>query len=358
MKHFFFIIFLFISLSAYSQNERPFIVIPKFHYGYILPHHESMEYIIKDRIPAVDIMIGLPLLGRQKWQQLYNYPTIGGGFYHAKLGNPEVLGTANSLYIFMTSPYFKIKKNSFDYNVSLGLSYLSKSFDYKDNLYNFAIGTPLNIHVNFNFEHKYQITDKITLFSGVGFTHYSNGAYKMPNYGLNVISTTVGASYLFAKNKPERIKSEIPNFIKKYEFQISSAVGLNGGYPISADLYFLSELSVSFGRQYSHKRGWAFGAELFYNDKKANYFIADEIDYTKKDLLHLGVFVSYDIILGKITFSIQPGVYLFKKFEDGKPIYEKISLKYKFSKHFFCNLSIIAYYANAQYANTGFGFYF
>jgi len=358
MKYLFFIIFIFLSLNTYSQTERPFMIIPKIHYGFILPHHENMEYIIKDRVPAIDIMVGIPLLGKQQWQQVYNYPTIGGGFYHAALGNPNVLGTANSVYAFMTSPYFKIKKYSFDYNVSLGFSYITKWFDYKDNFYNFAIGTPINIHVNFNFEHKYQITDKITLFSGLGFTHYSNGAFKMPNYGLNVISATAGASYLFAKTKPERIKTEIPKFKKKYEFQISSAVGLNGSYPVSADLYFLSGLSASFGRQYNHKRGLAIGTELFYNKIKSNYFKNRNIDYSNADLLHMGIFVSYDVILGKITFSIQPGYYLFKKFEDNKPIYEKITFKYKFSKHFFYNISIIAYYANAQYAETGLGFYF
>lgn len=356
MKHIVLAIFVFISLNTYSQTVRPFIIIPKFHYGYILPQRESIEYLIKDRVPAVDIMVGIPLLGNKKWQQIYNYPTVGGGFYHAELGNPEVLGTANSVYAFMTSPYFRIKKYSFDYNVSLGFSYLSKWFNYKNNFYNFVIGTPINIHVNFNFEHKYQITNNIILFSGVGFTHYSNGGFKMPNSGLNIISATAGASYLFAKTKPERIKSSIPKIIKKYEFQISTAVGLNGRYPVSSDLYFLSGLSASFGRQYSHKRGLAIGTEIFYNKINSSYF--KNGDYTNADLLHMGVFASYNVIAGKIIFSIQPGYYLFKKFDDGKPIYEKITFKYKFSNHFFYNLAIIAYFANAQYAETGFGFYF
>ncbi len=352
------IILLSSGINAYSQNNRTFVVIPKFHYGYIMAHHESMEYIIKQRVPSVDYMFGLQLLGNQKWQQIHNYPMVGFGYYYADLGNKTVLGEVNSLCFFIAAPFIKLKKYSLEYNFSLGLSHISKYYNHKTNYYNFAIGTPVNLHVNFNLEHKYKITNKLTLLIGVGFTHFSNAAYKMPNYGLNVTSCSFGANYFVFKQKPERIINEIPKFKKKFDLLISQSIGLEGSNTLSEDLYFLSNISFNFGQKFNHQGRWGVGFDVFYNNIFSNYYESNELNYKQLDLIQYGTHVSYDVILGKIQFTFQFGAYLYRKFYDYKKIYERIGVKYMFSKHFYYHISLIAYFGKAQNPETGFGFYF
>ncbi len=79
-------------------------------------------------------------------------------------------------------------------------------------------------------------------------------------------------------------------------------------------------------------------------------------DSKTKDSFYSGVHVSYDLIFGKTSFTIQTGVYLWQRAKDFQPIYHRFGLKYRFSEHWMANLTLKTFWAAADFAEWGIGY--
>ncbi len=165
-----FISIVLINNITKSQNKDKYYIESKFHYGFIAQHRPTMNDLIKYSSKSIDLLIGKQTFGKKYWEQLYRYPSYGIGYYWVDLGNPSMLGNANALYFFVNIPVFYNNKYSIDYNMASGLSYLQKG--------NKAIGSHFNVYVNFSTNIKYRLYRNLWIVSGVGATHFSNGAIK------------------------------------------------------------------------------------------------------------------------------------------------------------------------------------
>ena len=73
------------------------IVDAKYHHGRFLKNSGSLNDIMDNPYDAIDIRVGFQANGKyQKYDQLYNFPVYGVGFYHVyfkggELGNPQAL---------------------------------------------------------------------------------------------------------------------------------------------------------------------------------------------------------------------------------------------------------------------------
>jgi hypothetical protein len=53
------------------------------------------------------------------------------------------------------------------------------------------------------------------LFIGAGAAHFSNGKTSSPNYGINMVSTSVGINYLLNSSSLVMQDHEIPPLLKR-----------------------------------------------------------------------------------------------------------------------------------------------
>ncbi|MDH6534797.1 hypothetical protein D0T51_08705 [Parabacteroides sp. 52] len=169
--------------------------------GIVLP---TNKYINEGCLPAyasLSVKYGIYSSG-DSWQDIaYGMPYYGVGVYSAQFFNKRALGNPISLYLFRGADLYTFNPRlSLKYELNLGMSFGWKAYDAFDNPDNIALGSSVNIHVGVNAYLKHRLSDKWDLHYGVGLSHFSNGAYQLPNKGLNMISPFVELVYNFHGN--------------------------------------------------------------------------------------------------------------------------------------------------------------
>jgi hypothetical protein len=95
--------------------------------------------------------------------------------------------------------------------------------------------------------------------------------------------------------------------------------------------------------------------DVFY-DETLYDFIDDEPSL--KYALKQGFFLSHEFIIYRFLIVTQLGIYTYQKSFAHHTFYNRIGLRYKFSKHFFAVISIKSHSAKADFIETGLGYYF
>ncbi|MEA2105787.1 MAG: acyloxyacyl hydrolase [Bacteroidota bacterium] len=211
MKRYILIIIFFIALYPNVLGQKGegsnYFFETNYQYGFVWQHRPSIESILGGNINVLQLNIGKETYGQTYWDQLYRYPDWGAGFYCANLGNNEEMGMANAIYGYINVPLFLRKKFEVRYNISGGLAYLTKG--------NVAIGTHLNLYFDININTRIPLSNRLYLVNAFGATHFSNGAMKMPNLGLNLFSYRLGIHYQLSGTEPKKIENELPLITQK-----------------------------------------------------------------------------------------------------------------------------------------------
>ena len=217
------------------------IVEVRGHYGFFYHHHFEMERF-NAHFPAFEASVYQGTFGRKEWHYLYNYPFIGCTFYHSSLGGFEELGDAYALYPFINYPLFRDETSQFTFKLGVGVAYLTRCFDHLENPYNFSIGSHLNAAANISFEFRQEITPRLLAVASFGLTHFSNGATKSPNYGLNTFSGALGIATHLRVPRALSIFAKRPDYYK-YEFDGKHWLNVDLDYGIG-----VKDVSQTFGK--------------------------------------------------------------------------------------------------------------
>ncbi|MDR1623717.1 MAG: hypothetical protein LBS04_01930 [Tannerellaceae bacterium] len=211
-NYFLLIILLFVTKSSYaegiavSDSLSPVKKTPPLRFlsftgmgGTVLP---TNDYIREgNRIPwysAVSFKFGTYSTG-DSWEDFaYGMPYNGIGIYTVKFFNKKALGVPVSLYLFQGGNWKRFNSNwSLKYEFNLGMSFNWKPYDIFDNPDNIALGSASNVHVGANIYMKGRLNNRWDLHMGVGAAHFSNGAQRLPNKGVNLLSPFVELVYNF-----------------------------------------------------------------------------------------------------------------------------------------------------------------
>ena len=73
------------------------------------------------------------------------------------------------------------------------------------------------------------------------------------------------------------------------------------------------------------------------------------------DYKRVSVFVGYELFINKISFEFQFGAYVYRPFDEDMPIYERLGVKYYFTKQVFSSLSLKTHGSKAEAIEYGIG---
>ncbi len=332
----------------------------KVHYGFIIPHHKSIAYLLDKHVRGFELSLSRPAYGNHVWEQLYRYPRTGAGYFFCDYGNPEVLGKAHALFGFINIPVIRDHNNHhlLNYRISFGMSWLTKRFDVYENYLNTAIGTHLNIYFRLGFDTKIPVSDKLELLGEIGFTHCSNGKIRSPNFGLNVLSGSVGMNYFINRTSKERTKLELPEEYNRNYYSIVYSAGMKVYDNLVDRHYFISSLSFDYERHLNLKRRIGIGADLFYDKSISEALAVDgELDKDMANLFRFGLHCSHTLVYNKTLMSVNIGRYLYSRYTDLSLFYSRLALRYKLTDHILLNLSLKAHSAKADFVEWGIGYY-
>ncbi len=354
------------SIAQDSIKKHNYYVSADYLSGFILPHHKAFDYFIKGYVKSINLGVARQTNGTKDWHKLYNMPYVGLAYNFSDFGNKQQLGQAHSIYPFIVFPLFNKHKISTNLQFAAGVSWLTKHFDIHKNMYNIAIGSHLNAYLNFNVNFDIDISNNFHLFTALGFTHFSNGGTQHPNKGINIIAANAGVKYLINNNIQIANNEDFNEikFNKKNYYSIIVAGGLKTLEPARTKKYFVSSFQVNAERQISRKSRLGIGIDLFNDNSVVDYLRFKKIvePNTKlgktKDNYYAGGHVSYDLVFGKTSFTIQTGFYFWQKAKSFQNMYNRFGIKYRFSEHFMANLTLKTFWAAADFAEWGVGYVF
>jgi hypothetical protein len=358
-----FVMFFIIS-ATYATDKGDILknvyIDSKLHYGFIIPHHNSIAYLLERHVYGFEINISKPTYGRHIWEQLYRNPRTGMGYVFFDYGNDEVLGKVHALYGFMNIPVVRNKNDSrlLNYRISFGMSYLTRKFDVHENYLNTAIGSNINIYFRMGFDTRVPVSENFEILGEIGFTHCSNGKVKSPNYGLNVLSGSIGLSYFINSTGRQRTVLDLPEDYKRNWVSVIYSAGGKVYDNLFGRHYFISSFSFDYERNINIKRRIGLGADFFY-DGSIREALADdgELNEDLANLFKFGLHGSHTLIYNKLLMTVNVGRYLYSRYTDLSLFYSRLALRYKVGDHFLLNLSLKAHNAKADFVEWGVGYH-
>ncbi len=342
-----------------------------------------------DSYQSASLQYGIETNGKKLWQQIYGYPTWGFGFYSVNFFDPNELGNPSALYTFINAPLFKrFKRWSINYEVGFGLTYNWKKFDANTNAFQYAIGSSNTVFIDLGLNADIMLGKRFNLTAGFTFTHFSNGATKVPNLGINLFAPRIGLKYMF-KDRPDFIVKDIPKYNDTWEYIIlfaasSKQLGFkvisdNNDTSYVAETYGIFTFSTGINRQISHKVKIGVGADIGYDASYNSYIEYDNdlnsvlVNAGNDNKLAMGFYGSFELVVNRLSLIIQPGWYVYREkweipdetpptgvsYPRRKPgnSYQRVGLKYHILENAFAGINIRAYdFSIADYIEWNIGY--
>lgn len=321
--------------------------------GFVWAHTKEIDNL-KAPIYGSSIDLRVKTANRKYWQRLYHQPFWGVRFYYAYLGNPNITGSVYGILPYIELPVIKKAKWQWNIRGSAGLGYITKPFNNTSNPENGTVGTYINANMGAHGVLSTFISKNVELTLMGGITHFSNGNIKLPNLGLNLPDATLGLTYYLATRE---VELETPKKFEDYKNDFS-AVLLSG---IKNTNYLFSDRVTPISLQFKYTRHISLwnrlggGVDLFYDE--GNFFSEQDIQKNGfTNAFEAGIKISHELRISRLSFISDVGVYLYKKNDAKRAIYQQLGLKYQVSKNIYLYSLLKAHFDSADYFGFGLGY--
>lgn len=329
--------------------------------GFIMVHRATIGHLVKGFPSIYELNISHATAGDKLWQIENNKPDVGLSFQCLDYKNPSQLGYAFALVPYIDIPLNqRVKTSRLILRLCWGATYITKCFDIHNNPKNIAIGSHVNAFVQFKWFWQVQLSQRLRLEPGFAFTHCSNGKSRNPNLGLNVASLNLGLNYTLPQSTPANI-SRIDSSTKvksKNEIMAVAAVGFNEKGVQTGRLYCLL-LSGAYQRNIRNTHKFSFGADLYCDQVYAE-------DYQNKllkrpqgiDQWRASLRAGYSYNVGRLSFPIEIGYYVFQKVNPDAALVSRIGVRYYSKSGLIAHFGLRTHFAVAYDFEYGLGYRF
>ena len=236
-----------------------------------------------------------------------------------------------------------------------GLGFVTKAYDRFENTKQIAIGSQVNAAIQLMAEYRYR-SGRTQFSAGVGVDHWSNGAYRMPNLGLNMLGLNVAVAYALGDVAPYEFQPDTTKrHVKGRTQSVVAAFGVcEASTPLSGQ-YTAYSVNGQMEWRVSRKSAVAAGADIF---NKGTLVTIDgsmagkpRVEYTQ-----FGVHGGYALLFGASQLFFQMGAYVYTPVPDEAPVYHRIGVRHRAGKHLLLNMSLKSHYAVADHWEFGLGY--
>ena len=354
------ILFLFILIQNMSGQEKSSSLQINFrgHYGFIMVHRDNMSHLVKGHPYMLEFSISKPTYGVKEWEQIYAFPEIGVSFLYADLANRQQLGTAYALYPYINYRMNRNDKCNMRLRIGAGIGYFPTTFDIFENHKNLAISSHLNGAISVLFANRLCLSKRISWENGISFTHFSNGAYKMPNLGVNIVTLNTGVSLSLGNTERKPVKTTALAQKKAFDFLIVGTAGIKS-LEAAGQKYFVYTLRMVLDKAMNRKSSLGVGLDIGYNSSLFDKLIYDSIFVTNKAaIIQPGINLSYTLNMDKLSLFINNGFYLNKVDIRSGLFYHRLGIRYKFNYNLIANVSLKTHFGVADHFEFGIGYCF
>jgi hypothetical protein len=323
----------------------------KAHYGFVMAHSVNMAHLANQRPWGLELDIKQRTYGKKSWQQEYNYPVIGYCLSFFNMDKKKPLGNTYSFIHYFSKPIIKIDKSSLSYRIGGGPGFVYRTFDARENYKNNVISAHFNYALSGKLEYSFILKNNVLFNTGVALMHLSNGAMKVPNLGINIVSLYAGLE-LKSSSVHEFVKDTLLPVKKTYGLNVFTGVSLKETYPVSGPKYFASTISLYGDRVLNRKSIFNAGMDLMFDASVKRYAKNDSLEFSK--LIKAGFIAGHELVISKLSILTQFGIYLYDPVLQRK-IYQRYGVKYYFTKKIFGGIAMRVHIGNVDYVEWGLG---
>ena len=313
-------------------------------YGFAIPHHEDMAYYFNDHA----YRLSGSFLQKRSSALLYGSNIRKGiSFLFIRAGEKNVVGNAFALAYVLRYPL--INKALFYLETRTGITYSSCTYT-KDNYFFNAIGTHLNALIDVALIKHFSFS-KWQPFVHLSWNHYSNGALRMPNLGINVPVFGLGLSYQFASSKPD----SLIHYEKPYKPGIDVLI-LGGIKQKKIEGPVSPVVTFSFNKLFKEQKSsyWLGGFDLIYDKSiQDNLVLLHDTILSASTNVKIGYHMGWVYAVGKLEVDIEIGSYLKNVNFSKEMIFERLAYQYFFNNQFGLRLGLRAHFAKADVIEMG-----
>ncbi|GAB4259069.1 MAG: hypothetical protein Kow0079_16250 [Vicingaceae bacterium] len=301
---------------------------------------------------AFELNYHIQTKGDRNWQQYFLKPSIGIGFGYINLANKQYLGNGYSIFPFVDFPLNKADRVKLRLQFGYGLGFVEKNFDRTDNYKNLALGSKLNVFIGINQKAEIKIADNFKTSIGFSFWHFSNGAFKTPNLGINIPALNIGVKYGF--NKIDAVNFTAVDREKKWNTLLLLNFGAKEIAPFNGPKYPIASIVFEKTKVVSNKSDLGVGLDVFYN-ASLPVLIERDTNLTSGnfDAIRLGVHGAWFLNLGKLQYYFNFGGYFINHYRDRGMFFHRIGSRYALNDKFILNLSLKTHFAVADFVEFG-----
>ncbi|REC42078.1 acyloxyacyl hydrolase [Chryseobacterium sp. 5_R23647] len=388
MKHFDLFIFLLIS-AFYSSQELD--TIPRsnlqgsvsMQFGKFLGTNDYLKELKHREFIGASAELTVQTDGSQEWHKRFGRPYYGGGIVAFDFLKNSDMGRPFAIYGTFGGAIKETPTHSWNYNTSGGFAFNWTPFDQEKRYLNQTFGSSVSVYISFGANYKYYLSKHLDLGLGLNFTHFSNGALKLPNKGMNTFNSQLSLTYHFDERQFAP-KDTLSVFDKYSTLDVNVFGGVRHSIFYGKDEGFSYDdvdlidkfkgryyenwgIETVYHRQVTYKSSLGLGIGLMYDEDYNHKFYQDEngkIQTTKRfqnDQLLLNIFPSYRLSISKFAIQIQPGFYLFKKPIDKRYdktiFYQRVGFQYTIGKNLLIGIGLRSFiFHKADYIEWRLGY--
>lgn len=352
------VIRLIIPSHCFGQDSIRYAFEFNAHTGFVLPHRDTLRKTAKGAYPS-SLALGFSWLNASKdgFEKANRYTENGVLFGYTHFDKTNILGEG-FYYMMYTEPQLTLNKRiNFTLRASAGIIYLNKVYDFTDNPDNRFYSSPVSGLLRIGFHANYSITSSWQINASANFNHISNGGMRVPNLGMNYPTLSLGLKYLINDVAlPLRAKVELHDKSLRYHVHLFTASRLVHDWDADTPRKQMIGLSLAVSRQFNHLSSWMVGSELSYDESLAvTGKVFERFDDSPWIISLTG---GHLLTIGRIEFSQLLGVYLFKRYGNDIPVFQRYTLLYAVTKNVRVGFSLKAHAEVAELIDLRLGINF
>lgn len=346
MKALFVIGFALFHNLLFAQKLKSLIVDAKVHYGTVFIHTPSVKNIAGAKPRGAELEFSRQPVDTTAFNKCNCFPRNGIALTYFNFDN-EILGTGTGISYFIEPSYKLNRSMQFNIRGSAGLIYVSNPYDAVKNPENKNYTTHINPYLQVGLGLGYNINDKLRVLLMGSFQHFSNGAFKEPNRGLNWITGSIGMLYNPNGTELPAYKKVAARSVIDKEIYVDAGIlfvpkqGYNS--KIMGQSKLIAGTFVQATKQYGRISAVTGGTEIYYN--KLSLQSGDESRWVA------GIHAGHSFILGRVNFSQQVGYHIYNSNSAASKIYLRYGLQYKISTHIVAGINLKAHADNADFSD-------
>ena len=232
-------------------------------------------------------------------------------------------------------------------------------FDRIENHKENAIGSYLNAFMNLRLNTQVNISKNFRAETGIGIAHFSNGAFTIPNLGINIATLNLGFALRSSAKMPvQEIPKTLSGFDACRHFVVYFTAGMKEISPPEGKKHPCFDLSFNWEKKFSTKGKYSFGLETNYNGGNYAEFKKDTISISAVQNIQTGIKAGYSILAGRLIFPLETGVYLYSFEKHNGPFFQRIGLRYQATENWTICYTLKTIWGKADFIEFGLGYSF